>query len=411
MQISVAKSLFLAAVVAVTLMFSLAGYCQQAPTVKRPTSPDLGEAAPVPPNLPLNPGPAKEIRRPLLPVTGGFAVNTDSREETRDFYTGIYPDSDNVPQGSTADVSSCTPGHNSNAFQQAELRRINWFRAMAGMPANISLNPIDDGGSQQMAVIISANNALNHNPPSSCACYNPFAAGYAGGDQALGADGAEATTLFIWDYGARNNEVGHRRWILYPPETIVGVGDVPGAGTNAAANLTYVFDPASFGARPATRQPYVAWPPEGFVPYQVVFPYWSFALSNADFKAATVSMTSNGVPVSIVIQPYQTGYGENTLVWVPMGLDATTGGTTFPFDGADTVYGVTISNITNNGARASYSYNVIVFDPSVPGADYVASTMNGPAEAPAGVGTVYSATPPTSPHVTSSREFRSQHAF
>jgi hypothetical protein len=284
------------------------GFAQPAPTVAQAPRLDLGEASRVPDNLLLNaPGPSGP--HPLLqPVTGGFAVNTDAREEVRSFYNAIYPTSDNVPQGTTADATSCTPGHNSNAFQQAELRRLNWFRALAGLPASIYLDPVDNWGSQQMAVIISANNALNHHPPSTYTCYNTFAAGYAGGNQALGADGAEATTLFIWDSGANNSEAGHRRWILYPPEIVMGLGDVPGAGANAAGNLTYVFDPASFGPRPATRQPYVSWPPEGFVPFQLVFPYWSFGLSNADFSGATVTMTSNGVPVTTIIQPYQTGF-------------------------------------------------------------------------------------------------------
>lgn len=379
----------------------LAGFSQTVVASRVPTAPNLGEASSAPPNLILNSPPAKGLKPLLQPVTGGFSVNTDSREEVRDFYNAIYPTSENVPQDSTADVSGCTPGHNSNAFQQAELRRINWFRAMAGMPAAIYLDPIDNWGSQQMAILQSANNVLDHHPTNTYDCYNTFAAMYAGGDQSLGADGAQAITDFIWDFGAKNNEAGHRRWILYPPEIVMGVGDVPGTTGHAAANLTYVFDPASFGARPATRQPYVAWPPEGFVPYQVVYPYWSFGLSNADLSAATVLMTSNGVPVPTVIQPYQTGFGENTLVWVPMDLDATTEGTAFPFNGTDTVYGVTVGNINYSGATISYSYNVTVFDPVVPGVDYIPAILNGPAQAAVNAGTVYSAVPPRDPQVTS----------
>lgn len=384
-----------------TVAFYGTAISQQISTAGGSASPDLGTAVPAPPNLPLNPPPAKGAKPQFQTVTGGFSVNTSSREETRSFYNGIYPTSDNVAQDSTADASSCTPGHNSNAFDQAELRRINWFRAMAGMPAAITLDPIDDYGSQQMAILESENNVLDHDPTNTYDCYNTFAASYAGGDQSLGADGAQATTDFIWDYGAKNDEVGHRRWILYPPETIMGVGDVPGTPGHAAANLTYVFDPASFGARPATRQPFVSWPPEGFVPYQVVFPYWSFGLSNADLSAATVTMTSNGVPVTITNQPYETGYGENTLVWVPMGLDATTGGTSFPFSGTDTVYSVTVSNIVYNGATVSYAYNVTVFDPAVPGVDYIPCALAGPARAVAGVATNFQATAPNNPHVTS----------
>jgi hypothetical protein len=389
------------------VILSLAGlfplWCPAQPTTGHRVSnpPDLGEASPAPANLRLNP-PAPLGAKPLFQtVTGGFAVFTDSREEVRSFYNAIFPTSENVPQDSTADVSGCTPGHNSDAFQEATLRRINWYRAMAGMPAAIVLDPVDDWGSQQMAVLMSENNVLDHNPTNTYGCYNTFAAHYAGGDQSLGADGADSITGFIWDYGAKNNEVGHRRWILYPEEIVMGVGDVPGTPGHAAANLTYVFDPASFGARPATRHPYVSWPPEGYVPYQVAYPYWSFALSNADFSSATIYMTSNGVPVSTVIQPYETGFGENTIVWVPMGLDATTGGTSFPFNGTDTVYSVTVSNINNNGSNVFYTYNVTVIDPAVPGGDYIPAAMNGPAQAVVNSGTLYSVTAPSNPHVTS----------
>ena len=388
------------AIATFAMALALPGFSQPTVGVHVVPLPDLGEASPVPTNLVLNPPVSKGKKGLTQPVTGGFSVNTDSREEVRSFFNAIYPTSDNVPQGTTADVSGCTPGHNSNAFQQAELRRINWFRAMAGMPASIYLDPVDNWGSQQMSVIMSKNNVLDHHPTNTYECYNTFAAQYAGGDQSLGANGPEAITDFIWDFGAKNNEVGHRRWILYPPEIVMGVGDVPAAGTNAAANLTYVFDPASFGTRPATRQPYVAWPPEGYAPYQIVYPYWSFALSNADFSSATVAMKSNGVPVTTVIQPYQIGFGENTLVWVPMGLVATDT-TPFPFNGTDTAYSVTIGNINYNGANVLYSYNVTVFDPFLPGVDYIPALLNGPAQAFVNAANVYAAVAPDNPHVTS----------
>jgi hypothetical protein len=48
------------------------------------------------------------------------------------------------------------------SFQQAVLRRINWFRALASEPASVTFNPTYNSNAQQMAVIISANNTLNH---------------------------------------------------------------------------------------------------------------------------------------------------------------------------------------------------------------------------------------------------------
>src|SRR5438034_1286336 len=94
--------------------------------------------------------------------------------------------------------------------------------------------------------------------------------------------GADAITAYIWDFGANNDIVGHRRWLLYPQTKVMGTGDVPNQGGFAAANATWVFDANYGGPRPATRKPFVSWPPAGYVPYQVVYPQWSFALSNVN---------------------------------------------------------------------------------------------------------------------------------
>jgi hypothetical protein len=318
--------------------------------------------------------------RPLFQtVTGGFAVNNDSREQVRDFYNTIYPTSANVPIQSTANVADCFPGTNSPFFIEAVLRRINWFRAFAGEPANVMFTSTYNSNAQEVAVMISSSGLLNHNPPTNWPCYSVAGGAAAGGNQAGGFNGPDAITGYIWDFGGGNDEVGHRRWILFPQEQIMGTGDVPASNSYIAANSVYVFDSSINDPRPATRHPYVAWPPEGFVPYQLAFPYWSFALSNADFSSATVNMTSNGVAVPLAIQPYQTGYGENTIVWVPMGLDATCECTAFPFSGTDTVYNIAISNINlSGGGTTHFAYNVTLFDPSVPGTDYVATAISGP---------------------------------
>ncbi len=370
---------------------------QKATSVRTP--PDLGEAPLAPAKSSMLPerGPAPQV----FTVTGPFVVNSDSREQVRQFYNAIYPASENIPIGSTANVADCIPGTNSTAFVEGVLRRINWMRAMAGVPAAITFNATYNADDQEMALMISANNALNHNPPTNFTCYTTNGASVAGSDQAIGFNGPDAITGFIWDFGANNSEVGHRRWILLPQTLVMGTGDIPAMGSYSAANATWVFDSSINDPRPATRQPYVSWPPEGYVPCQLAFPYWSFALSNANFSAATVSMTSNGFAVATIIQPYQTGYGENTLVWVPMGLDATSEGATFPFGGTDTVYGVTVSNINVGSSNISFSYNVRLFDPSVPGPDYIPTTILGPSQPAAGVGNSYAAVPPNNTNVTS----------
>jgi hypothetical protein len=216
---------------------------------------------------------------------------------------------------------------------------------------------------------------------------------------ALGYDGPDAITAYIWDFGANNFEVGHRRWILYPQTQIMATGDIPAENSFSPANATWVFDANLFGPRPATRTPYVTWPSAGFVPYQLVYPQWSFALSNADLSAATVSMTSNGVSVAITQQSYETGFGENTLVWYPSSLDPTTA-TLFPFSGTDTVYSVTITNVVTAVGTKSFTYNVTLFDPTTTGVDYSPLIISGSSQPAVNAANPYNCTPATNPNIT-----------
>jgi len=334
-------------------------------------------------------------------VTGGFNVDTSSREQVREFFNAVYTSSDGTPIDSTAVTASCFPGTNSPTFAEVTLRRINWFRAMAGLPAAVSFNTGESTKDQAAAVMLSEKNLLQHvGNWTGWDCFTQDATNAtANSNIALGNDGPDAITAYIWDFGANNYEVGHRRWILYPQTQVMGTGDVPAEGSYNSANATWVFDANYGGPRPATRTPDVTWPPAGYVPYQVVFPQWSFALSNANLSATTVSMASNGVTVPITIQTYLTGYGENTLVWYPTALDPTTG-TTFPFGGTDTVYTITVGNVATPAGTKTFTYNVTVFDPATTGTDFSTLIISGPGSPSVGAANAYSCTPATNPNIT-----------
>lgn len=357
----------------------------------------LGDAPLAPTDLSGLPGLGP---RPKI-VTGSFSVNTSSREQVREFYNAVFTTSEGVPINSTAVTDSCYPGTNSPAFANATLQRINWYRAMAGLAASITFNATESTEDQAAAVMMSEHGALQH--VGSWTGWDCFSSNgtnaSAHSNLALGYDGPDAITGYILDNGGNNYEVGHRRWILYPQTQIMGTGDVPAENTNLAANSTWVFDANYGGPRPATRTPYCSWPPAGYVPHQVVFPQWSFALSNADFSAATVTMASNGVPLPVTLQPYVTGYGENTLVWYPSNLDPVND-TTFPFGGTDTVYSVTVSNISTAVGVKNFSYNVTLFDPSVPGTDYSALVISGTNQPFVNVSNLYTCTVSANPSTT-----------
>jgi len=189
----------------------------------------------------------------------------------------------------------CDPGTTSAVFKEAILRRINWYRAMAGLPGDIVLDDELNEKCQAAALIMAAQGALSHFPPADWECYTPA------GNEAAGAANLHLSSTpnldagivdgYIEDGGQFNASVGHRRWLLYTRQRTMGTGSVSGT---FRANAIWVI--GQFGIGPARNH---SWPPAGFVPYQVVYPRWSFSSPNADFSQATVTMTRGGNPISL----------------------------------------------------------------------------------------------------------------
>ena len=149
----------LIAVISAAFMFPPSAVSQTTPAPASLPPPNLGEAPTAPKGVSGLPGGGP---RPLE-VTGSFNVNTDSREQVREFYSAIYPSSEGVAMNSTAVTTNCFPGTNATAFQNATLRRINWLRAMGGVPAAITFNSNESTKDQAGALMMSANNTLQHN--------------------------------------------------------------------------------------------------------------------------------------------------------------------------------------------------------------------------------------------------------
>ncbi len=355
--------------------------------VSQEVIPLLGE----PPLFPHEaPAPVPHPRRTLEKGLGGFAVNIGSREEVRHFYTAVYQASEGIPIGWTGSQETCEAGATLQEFKDAVERRINFFRAMAGIPANVILSPEFSAKAQQAALMMSVNNQLNHFPPADWSCYTAGGAEAAGNSNlSIGHNGPSAITGFIFDAGSNNSLVGHRRWILYPQTQAMGTGDIPSSGTYSAAHALWVFDSNMWAPRPATRSEYVSWPPPGYVPYMLVPPRWSFSYPNADFSSTSVTMTTGGNSVPVQLEQVHDGYGENTIVWVPDGLDPASG-SSFPNPGGDKTYTVTISNVKVSGTPTSFTYNVTLFDPFLTGLDHVEPVLSGPTSIAAGTQVSYS---------------------
>ncbi|MBI2426088.1 MAG: CHRD domain-containing protein [Candidatus Hydrogenedentes bacterium] len=289
---------------------------------------------------------------PMLMAQQALTVNTQNLQEVVDFYFDVYLASENVAPNWNGSLTNCTPGTVNPALLDATALRINYFRAMAGMPANVTLDPALNQMCQQTALILSKNNVLSHTLASTLACYTSAGAtGAARSNITLYEVGPGAVDLFIEDPGFVNTAVGHRRWLLYPPQLTMGVGAVPEKSTsNPASTAIYVMGQRSTASQPSS------WPPAGYVPAQVCFYRWSYSYPGANFSEAKVFVTNEGVTKQYTPQPIANGYGDNTIVWSPT--------TAFPPQPMET-YTVRLENVVVSGVSKTISYDVTRIDPYV----------------------------------------------
>lgn len=329
-----------------------------------------------------------------LGQVAALSVNTAVREEVRQFYRAIYHASHGAPMGWTGSYTNGTPGDTTSSFKEATRLRINFYRALVGVPADITFEPSYNLKAQRAALMTSANDALSHTPPSSWRFYTAEGAEAAGNSNlALGSAGANAIDGYVADAGTSNRAAGHRRWLFYPQTLMMGAGDVPGSSTLAPANAVWVIDSRLNSARPTTRSTHVAYPPAGYVPYTLVWPRWSFSYPGADFAQATVTMRRNGTPIAVAREPLTTGVGEPTLVWVYDGRDSDSDAS-HPRPGNDITYTVNIGSVRIGGVLRNFEYNVTVFDPDQPSAEARPTTIVGASNPAIGRASTYAVITP-----------------
>ena len=120
---------------------------------------------------------------------------------------------------------------------------------------------------------------------------------------------------------------------------------------------------------------YFAYPFKGFVPYQVVFCKWSFAIpAGADYKLATVEVKAGDKTLNCsVVSRGTANYGDPTFIWFINGLkqdfdyhyyDMSEKRTAFVNLGLlNKKVTVKISNVKVEGKVKSYSYSFTIIDP------------------------------------------------
>jgi hypothetical protein len=238
------------------------------------------------------------------------------------------------------------------------------------LPA-VTYSTVDEAPAMSAALIMAANGRLNHFPESSWKCFNEQGALGAKTSNLAGGWFTPSPPFLSNDYyltswltdvnNAVAENVGHRRWMLYPFLRSVGFGRVAGRADSSnygdasalkvIGNSGAAPDPASvppFVAYPFEDYPADLWDPQALLSFSVVAdPTGSSGNSNVNFSQATVMVRERGGPQLAItrLKHDNEGYGlANNIQFFVAGLRR----------GA--TYDVTISNVTVGSAVRNYSY-------------------------------------------------------
>ncbi len=322
-----------------------------------------GAGAAVPP---LAAGPqhlssSAEVHSPAAARTSGTprttprwsgSIRTSDRAQVNAAYWRDYAPGLSTPSGYTGNDERCVAGTISAQAREATLRALNFVRSLSGL-GPVSFSATLDGRAQQTALMMSANERLDHHPDRSWRCWTKTGADNAGrANLALAYPtlrAGAAVDLYMEDDGAPNRTVGHRRWLMNPFATAMGNG-----ATDNANAITVIGPTSSSRPNPA----WVSWPTPGYFP-NTLEPKgrWSLSAGNKtmSFARATVRVTRNGSAVRATKNPVSNGYAQPTLVWELPDSVARSG-----------TFKVVVSGITRSGSSKRYTrtYTVTMFAPS-----------------------------------------------
>ncbi|MCW2782394.1 MAG: hypothetical protein JWR35_2843 [Marmoricola sp.] len=251
-----------------------------------------------------------------------------------------------VPVSWTGSIFGCQPGTNSGASDAAALTEINYIRSLNHL-APVTFNSNLSAHARSAALMMAANHTLDHNPPSSWKCWSSAGATSASQSDLAMSEPAitsgMAISLYMDDDGSSNVAVGHRRWILYPFTTTMGIGS-----TDTTNALTVVGPTDPGRPNPA----WVSWPSAGAFPVAME-PNGRWSLSSGDsrtkFGKSVVRVYRAGQRVPIHQWPVTNHYGMPTIVWqMPTGFSTTSD------------YTVVVKRIHRAGTTQTRSHKYVV---------------------------------------------------
>jgi uncharacterized protein YkwD len=283
----------------------------------------------------------------LLAPAPAAVAKPASREDALRQWVSVV-DATNVPTGWTGSTASCERGAESADSIAATATALNALRDFAGL-GPVSFDPAKNDKALAAALMMEAAQNLSHTPGEDWPCSTAEGREAAGrSNLSLGVTGAGAMVGYVDDAGV--DSLGHRRWVLDPAATTFGTG------SSASANALWTV--GDNAPAPTGDPPLIAWPPDGFVPWSLVFGTWSAAINvpGAEAAAPQVSVAVDGEPRAVSdVRTLEPGFGsaDPTIAWTTA---------ISPGDrSADHDVAVAIDGVTVNGTAVPVRYTVRAF--------------------------------------------------
>ncbi|MCP4442449.1 MAG: CAP domain-containing protein [Aureispira sp.] len=279
-----------------------------------------------------------DLRKTKVPFT--------KEEAKKDFQKSLIDHAVSVKLlGWSGSKEECKAGNISEEAKANFLVQVNYFRRMAGLWDGVYWNHDKNVNCQKCALMGYANGDIEHFPPKDWSCYvqnGARACGYSNLHMGNIGSGLGPIDAFMDDYGIHNYAVGHRRWIINPSSNEMGIGATP---QGAVLAVFPNYNEAKHNDQ--IRDGFIAWPPRGYVPQQIVYPRWSFGVENGDMTHAKVEMLDkDGRKIKLKQLELVNGYGSPTIVWEPSFRDIKVGER----------YEIIVFNVKKYGKRYLYRY-------------------------------------------------------
>jgi hypothetical protein len=190
------------------------------------------------------------------------------------------------------------------------LRLVNLYRWLAGLPA-VTMDPVLNQKDQACALMMRANNGLDHEPPTTWMCYTADGAEGAGSSNISTGRAVSSVDLYMADPGNATT-IGHRRWILSNSLGPIGVG-----GTDRSSCMWTLNGTGRAG------KTWMAWPAAGTIPLQAMgragnqhvdSTGWTIQSDSINLAGAQVAVTVDGTAQPVTVTQLQGGYGSRYAI-------------------------------------------------------------------------------------------------